>query len=109
MLDVLLLLQGVLLCAIIIFLFLKRHTFSRGAWWSFFLRGLLWLMITFLQVELFEIVPQAVTILAEFTIICLLSYAVYARWKLQREYLFLRREHEHTINQLEDKRLKEGW
>jgi len=105
----LLVLQAILLVVSIGFLFWARGVISRGVWWSFLIRDLLWLAVTLLQFEALRSAPEVIGILFEFAIICLLTYAIVARWKLQRDYILLRRRHHYTIEQLESMRTAEGW
>jgi len=105
----LLVLQAILLVVSIAFLFYARGIISRGVWWSFLIRDFLWLVVTLLQFEALRAIPEAVGILTEFMIICLLTYAVMARWKLQRDYILLRRKHHYTVEQLESMRSADGW
>ena len=113
MLNFLLVLQGILLIVSIWFLVWARRTISRGVWWSFLIRDLLWLGVTLLQVEAFNSVHESVTMLlesiVEFAIICLLTYAIGMRYRLQRTYIFIQRKHQYTIEQLESMRTAEGW
>ena len=105
----LLVLQAILLVVSIGFLFWARGVISRGVWWSFLVRDVLWLAVTIVQFEALRAIPEAVGILLEFAIVCLLTYAIIARWKLQRDYILLRRKHHYTIQELESMRTAEGW
>ena len=109
----LLVLQAILLFVSIGFLFWARGIISRGVWWSFLIRDLLWLGVTLLQVEAFNSVYESVTMLlesiVEFAIICLLTYAIVMRFRLQRAFIFIQRKHHYTIQELESMRSAEGW
>jgi len=108
MLVNLLILQTILLTISIGFLIRTRRDISRGVWWSFMVRDWLWMAVTFLQFDALKFIHEETTILVEFAIISLLSYAIYARWKLQRNYILVRRKYQPKIEELETLRAQHG-
>jgi hypothetical protein len=108
MLKFLLVLQIILLIISIAFLIWTRRDIARAVWWSFMVRDLLWLAVTFLQFDAFKLIHEETTILVEFVIINLLTYAIYARWRLQRNYILVRRKYQPKVEELETLRAQHG-